>query len=249
MSRCCIVMLSGGLDSSTLLWKAKKELEADIYAITFIYGQRHSKEIECAKKLAELARVIEHRVVDIRYLSWIFHASRLVEEGRTIEDLSKVSLDYVPQRNLVLLSLTAAWLETLLLEKKYKEGLIAIAVHRYDPETGYPDTRPEFLRAVEEAVNLGSAAVTEGRARVRIWAPFAEKTKIDIVREGIKLGVPYEYTWSCYRGRDRPCGECLSCTLRLRAFMEAGSPDPLTDKYEKLPEWYREWLKSVVRVT
>ncbi len=245
MKRCCIVMLSGGLDSSTLLWKAYRELDADLYAITFIYCQKHSREVECAKKLAEMVGVIEHRIVDLRYISWIFHASRLVEGGVTITDLTKVSLDYVPQRNIVFLSLTAAWLETLLLERKYSEGIIAIAVHRYDPETGYPDTRPEFLKAVEEALRLGSAAVTEGKASIRIWAPFSDKTKIDIVKEGIKLGVPYEHTWSCYKGEENPCGECLSCTLRLRAFMEAGKPDPLTDRYMKLPEWYREWLSKI----
>ncbi len=241
--RACIVLLSGGVDSATLLWKAKRELDADIYAITFVYGQKHSREVSCAKKLAELAGVIEHRIVDLSYISWVFHASRLVEGGTPIQDLAKVSIDYVPQRNLVFLSIASAWLESLLLERKYREGILAIAVHRYDPETGYPDTRSEFLEAVEQAVNLGSAAVYEGRARVRIWAPFAQSTKIDIVKEGIRLGVPYEHTWSCYRGEENPCGECLSCTLRLRAFMEAGHPDPLTPSYRALPDWYVGWLK------
>ena len=241
----CVVLLSGGVDSATLLWKAKSELDADIYAITFIYGQRHSKEVECARRLAQIAGVVEHRVVDLTYISWAFHASRLVEGGTVIQDLKYVSLDYVPQRNLVFLSIASAWLESLLLEKKYREGILAIAVHRYDPETGYPDTRPEFIEAVEKAVNLGSAAVYEGRAKVRIWAPFAYYTKIDIVREGLRLGVPYEHTWSCYRGEENPCGECLSCTLRLRAFMEAGHPDPLTTRYRTLPDWYRSWLEKI----
>ncbi len=239
----CIVLLSGGVDSATLLWKARKELDADIYAITFIYGQRHSREIESARKLAQLAGALEHRIVDISYISWAFRSSRLVQGGTPVQDLTRVSIDYVPQRNLVFLSIASAWLESLLLERGYRRGILAIAVHRYDPETGYPDTRPEFLDAVEKAINLGSAAVYEGRAQVSIWAPFAGRTKIDIVREGLALGVPYEHTWSCYRGEDRPCGECLSCTLRLRAFMEAGSPDPLTPMYRSLPDWYREWLE------
>jgi len=247
--RVCVVLLSGGVDSATLLWKAVKELDADVYAITFIYGQTNVREVECAKKLAQLAGVIENRIVDIRYISWIFYASRLIEGGKTITDLTRVSLDYVPQRNLVFLSLAAAWLESLLLERKYREGLLAIAVHRQGVEAGYPDTRPEFIRAVEEAVRLGSAAVFEGKANIKLWTPFLNMSKSEIIREGMKLGVPYEHTWSCYRGGDRPCGECLSCQIRLRAFMEADIPDPLTCDYKKLPDWYQEWLRTRYRAT
>ena len=241
MSTCCVVLLSGGLDSATLLWKAKKELNADVYALTLIYGQKHRKEVECAKRLSTLAGVIEHRIVDLSSISWAFYASRLVEGGVEVQ-LSKVSRDYVPQRNLVFIALAAAWVESLVLERGYSRGLIGIAVHRYET-MGYPDTRPEFVEAVSRAVALGSAAVVERKAEICVWAPFVNMTKADIIREGVRLGVPYELTWSCYRGGERPCGTCFSCTTRLRSFMEAGVPDPLTDMYEKLPEWYVQWLK------
>ncbi len=245
MSTCCVILLSGGLDSATLLWKAKKELNADVYALTFIYGQRHRKEVECAKKLARLAGVIEHRIVDLSTIAWAFYASRLIEGGVEVK-LSRISRDYVPQRNLVFIALAAAWVESLVLERGYSRGIVGIAVHKYET-MGYPDTRPEFVDAVSRALVLGSAAVAEGRAEIFVWAPFVDKSKSDIIREGVKLGVPYELTWSCYRGGEKPCGSCFSCTTRLRSFMEAGTPDPLTSTYEKLPDWYVQWLENMYR--
>ena len=249
-------LVSGGMDSATAFadaierFKPKKKV-----ALTVIYSQRHSREIEAAKAIAKHYGA-EHLIVDV---SNVFKAVRDVSALLSAplpkaEELvpGLVPKTYVPQRNLLLLSVAGVVLEGYMLRENELEGVISVGFHSTDYAPGepvYPDTRPEFVEAVERALNEGSAIVFNAKkkglnASIRIYAPFINKKKSDVVRRALELKVPLELTWTCYRGGERPCGECPACVTRLRAFMEAGVPDPLTDRYEKLPQWYVEWLKK-----
>ncbi len=249
-------LVSGGMDSATAFadaiekFKPKKKV-----ALTVIYSQRHSREIEAAKAIAKYYNA-EHIVIDV---SNVFKVVRDVSAllGAPLPKAEEVvpglvPKTYVPQRNLLLLSVAGVVLEGYMLRENELEGVISVGFHRTDYAPGepvYPDTRPEFVEAVEKALNEGSAIVFNAKAKglkasIKIYAPFINKRKSDVVKRAVELGVPLELTWTCYRGGERPCGECPACVTRLRAFMEAGIPDPLTDKYEKLPPWYEEWLKK-----
>jgi 7-cyano-7-deazaguanine synthase len=139
-----------------------------------------------------------------------------------------------------------------MIEENSLRGVISVGFHSTDYEPGepvYPDTRPEFVEAVEKAINEGSSVIFNAKkankdAYIKIYAPFIKLKKKDVVRAAIELNVPLEFTWTCYRGKDKPCGTCPACHARLKAFMEAGIPDPLTNSYESLPEWYVKWLKD-----
>jgi len=249
-------LVSGGMDSATAFADAVERFKPEVkVALTVIYGQRHARELESAKAIAERYGA-EHVVVDLSDLfSKVSKASALLGGSlpRAEEVVpGRVPRTYVPQRNAVLLSSAGALLEKLMLERGDTKGVISVGFHSTDYAPGepvYPDTRPEFVEAMEKALNEGSAVVynakLEGReAEIIIYAPFIRLKKKDVVRRAIELGVPLELTWTCYRGGDRPCGRCPACVTRLRAFMEAGVPDPLTDSYEELPEWYLRWLRK-----
>ena len=243
------------MDSATAFAKAMKELKpSEAIAVSIVYGQTHGRELDAARAIAKYYGV-PHMIID---LSNLFHRADVsallrgdIPEAAEVQP-GLVPRTYVPQRNLVLISAAAAILEKELIERNEKLGAISVGFHRTDYAPGepvYPDTRPEFVEALEKAINEGSSVVYNARARgseakIMIYAPFINLKKSDIVKEAVKLGVPLELTWTCYRGGERPCGRCPACITRLRAFMEAGIPDPLTDRYETLPEWYREWLKS-----
>jgi 7-cyano-7-deazaguanine synthase len=213
-----VVLLSGGLDSTTLAYL----LDAygfDLCALTFRYGQRHEREIEAARRTAEKLGVAAWRLVTIDLAQW--GGSSLVGDGEIpTEPTPGIPSPYVPLRNLVFLSVARAYAEAI------DADLIAIAVSQID-YSGYPDCRGEFLDAFQAAADLGSKRYIETKKRIPVVAPFLHTPKSAIIRLGLKLGVDYADTWSCYRGGERPCGRCDSCRLRAEAFAAVGVPDPL----------------------
>ena len=216
-----ILLLSGGLDSYTAGAIAKSE-GYDLYALTVRYGQIHAREIDAARDVARALGASRHIELDVP-LS-IFGGSSLVGDGAIPKDrgtdLTDIPSTYVPARNTVFLSLAMAWAETI------RAGAIVIGVNAID-YSGYPDCRPEFLRAFERLAALATKQGVEGHA-LRILAPLLTLSKADIVRRGTALGLDYALTLSCYDpGPDgTPCGRCDSCTLRARGFTEAGMADP-----------------------
>lgn len=235
-----VVLLSGGLDSCVSASIAKTKSE-ELLALTFIYGQKHRKEVLSAKKIGEFLRVKEHKFVNID--PEIFKSSSLTSEQMEIEDrdLDEIGRDipstYVPGRNIIFLSYAVAFAESR------DADSIFVGVNALD-YSGYPDCRPEFIDAFQLAVNAGTKSGVEGRA-IKIEAPLIKMSKKEIIETGIKVGAPLELTWSCYRGGEKACGRCDSCKLRLKGFMEAGYRDPL--EYETYPEWYDvKKLKPIV---
>lgn len=220
-----VVLLSGGLDSATTVAIAKSE-GFRVHALSFSYGQRHSFELEAARRVAESLRVAEHRVatIDLR----VFGGSALtdnieVPKGRDSEEMAHgIPVTYVPARNTIFLSFALAWAEVLGVSD------IFIGVNALD-YSGYPDCRPEFIRAFEQMANLATKAGVEGRQRLKIHAPLMQLTKAQIIRRGMELGVDYGLTSSCYDPSPdgKPCGQCDSCFLRRKGFRENGIDDPL----------------------
>lgn len=221
MTRRAVCLLSGGLDSSTCLALARRE-GYECWALSFDYGQRHRVELEAARRVAEHFCAAGHRVVALP----AFSGSALTGEfpvpkhASVAEIGGEIPITYVPARNTVFLAIALAWAEVL------EAGDIFIGVNALD-YSGYPDCRPEFIAAFENMANLALKAAVEGRMRVRIHAPLAGMTKADIVRLGVKLGVPFGLTRSCYDPAPdgSPCGHCDSCLLRRKGFEEAGVED------------------------
>lgn len=222
--RKAVVLLSGGLDSTTTLALAK-DAGFEVNALTFHYGQRHEREVDAARDVAARFGVAEHIVVDIDLR--LFGGSALTAEidlpkGRSLEEIGRgIPVTYVPARNTIFLSFALAWAEVL------GAGDIFIGVNFLD-QSGYPDCRPEYLAAYERMANLATKAGVEGRHRLKIHAPLIELTKAQIIRRGLELGVDYSLTSSCYDPslRGEACGECDACLLRLKGFAESGSSDP-----------------------
>ena len=220
-----VVLLSGGLDSATTAAIAKSE-GFRVHALSFSYGQRHSFELEAARRVAESLGVAEHRVatIDLR----VFGGSALTDDievpkGRDSEEMAHgIPVTYVPARNTIFLSFALAWAEVL------GASDIFIGVNALD-YSGYPDCRPEFIRAFEQMANLATKAGVEGRQRLKIHAPLMHLTKVQIIRRGMELGVDYGLTSSCYDPSPggKPCGQCDSCFLRRKGFQENGIDDPL----------------------
>lgn len=224
--RKAIILLSGGLDSATTLAIAGRE-QFQCYALTFRYGQRHEREIEAAKKVAERFGVAEHRTIDIDLAG--FGGSALTDSAidvpkdrADLDDSTEIPITYVPARNTIFLSYALAWAEVL--------GAfdIFIGVNSTD-YSGYPDCRAEFIAAFEKTANLATAAAVEDKGRYTIHTPIIEMTKAQIVRTGADLEVDYSLTHSCYDPDEqgRSCGRCDSCRLRLKGFAEAGLEDPI----------------------
>lgn len=221
MSSKAVVVLSGGLDSSTCLYIAKSE-GYDLYALSFSYGQRHSKELYSAKKISDLCGVKEHRILELPHpqKNALTDNSIEVPGGRTLEDMSKeIPATYVPARNTVFISLALQYAEEIDAEAIYM-GINAIDY------SGYVDCRPEYARKWQELINLATKKTVEG-GKIELRTPILQLYKAEIIEWGTELKVPYEYTWSCYKGKELPCGVCDSCKLRLKGFREAGIPDPL----------------------
>ena len=220
-----VILLSGGLDSATLLALARREGYA-CHALSFRYGQRHAIELERAAILARQLGAVRHLVLDLNLRQ--FGGSALtadipVPKDRPAEAIgSGIPPTYVPARNTVFLSLALAWAETLTATD------IFIGVNALD-YSGYPDCRPEFIAAFELMANLATKAGVEGGTRLRIHTPLIRMSKADIVRLGAELSVDYSQTVSCYdpAPSGAPCGACDACLLRAKGFAEAGMADPL----------------------
>lgn len=224
-----VVLLSGGLDSATVLAIAKSRGYAP-YALSFAYGQRHAWELEAAKRVATAGGAEQHRIAEIDLR--VFGGSALTDDiavpkGRSAEEMSHgIPVTYVPARNTIFLSFALAWAEVLGAED------IFLGVNALD-YSGYPDCRPEFIAAYEAMANLATKAGVEGRQKLTIHTPLMKMTKAEIIRTGLELGVDYALTSSCYDpGPDgRPCGQCDSCLLRKKGFRENGMEDPLKYSY------------------
>jgi 7-cyano-7-deazaguanine synthase len=206
-----LVLLSGGMDSATLLWLAKREYDS-VCAISFDYGQRHRVELRYAEELARIAGVEDHLVVEVPVYRSI-KGSALIDEEVNVPKGEYPSgeppVTTVPMRNLNFLAVAAAFADALEIET------IGIGVHALD--TPYPDCRPEFIAAAEAAINAGSVLTARKKVRIRVWAPFLGMSKREIALLGKELGVPYEKTYSCYLGTEPPCGECPTCLQRKEA--------------------------------
>ena len=224
-----VVLLSGGLDSTTVLAIAKSR-GFEPCALSFSYGQRHVVELERARELAKSMGVARHVVaqIDLR----VFGGSALTADIEVPKDRSTseigagVPVTYVPARNTIFLSFALAYAEVL------EASDIFIGVNALD-YSGYPDCRPEYIEAFEAMANLATKAGVEGRTRLRIHAPLAQMSKADIIRAGLALGVDYANTSSCYDPgpEGRPCGACDSCKLRAKGFAQAGVADPLLARF------------------
>lgn len=220
-----VVLLSGGLDSTTTLAVAKRDGHQP-YAITFRYGQRHEMEVDAARRIARASGVVEHVVVDIDLRT--FGGSALtsdteVPKNRTAEQRARgIPITYVPARNTIFLSFALAWAEVLAAAEIY------VGVNAVD-YSGYPDCRPEYIAAFERMANLGTRAGVEGTFPIRIRTPLIQLSKADIIRLGMSLGVDYALTTSCYDPTVHgvACGWCDSCLLRKKGFAEAGLQDPI----------------------
>lgn len=235
-----ITLLSGGLDSTTVTAYARGRVDR-LTALTFHYGQTHSKEVECATQIAEMMG-IEHKLLDISFLSEVAWYSALtnperfpIPRDRSPQEIGfGIPITYVPLRNTIFLALSAAFLES--------QVLYAIEVKGFKPESveaylylapnaidysGYPDCRPEYYEKARQALEYGSKLWTQYGVRINVETPIIHLSKAEIAELGVRLKAPLEYTWSCYEGREVPCGACDSCVLRAKGFEEAGMPDPL----------------------
>lgn len=229
MGQKTVIILSGGLDSATCMGIAHEQGN-EIYPLTFDYGQRHRREIDCAREVARYYGVVDrHKIISLGFLRE-FGGSALTDERMDVPQVdmegdavpAEVPSTYVPGRNLLFLSVSTSYAEVIGAES------IHIGVNALD-YSGYPDCRPEFIRKVEDVIAYATKAGTEG-AGIRIATPLLDWTKGKIISEGLRLGVPYHLTTSCYNGALEACGECDSCRLRLKGFAEAGQVDPIPYK-------------------
>lgn len=218
-----VVLLSGGIDSSTTLAIAKAE-GYECYALSFDYGQRHRVELLSAKRVAKAIGVKEHLVIsfDLRKIG----GSALTSDMEMPEGEQRdIPVTYVPARNTIFLSFALAWAEVL----ECPNIFIGANVVDY---SGYPDCRPEYLQAFEKMANLATKVSVEGKIHFKVHAPLLYMTKAEIIKKGIELGLDYSLTWSCYDPQGEPenpipCLKCPSCLLRIKGFEEAGFKDPL----------------------
>jgi len=222
-SKPALVLLSGGLDSSVLLHLVARRLHGGgIYAISFDYGQRHARELDCAKWQADTAGVTEHRIVNATFFAKLVReGTALVEGGAEVPDLADVPEadraqppTYVPNRNMLLLSMAAAYAEASGICDVYYGA-------QAQDEYGYWDCTTEFLTRINAVLALNR------RTPVTVHAPLMDQSKADNVRLGMELGVNFAHTWSCYRGKEEACGTCPTCVERLKAFLSAGMRDPI----------------------
>ena len=227
MSNKAVILLSGGLDSTTCLAIAKHQ-GFDLNALTFSYGQRHDFELKSAQKIVDHFKIKNHSVVNINLAQ--FGGSALTDEidvpkDRSESEMTDIPLTYVPARNTVFLSLALAWAETI------NAFNIFIGVNVLD-YSGYPDCRPEYIAAFEKTANLATKAGVSGE-RFKIHTPLINMKKSEIILNGLELGVDYSLTSSCYDPlkNGTPCGHCDACILRLKGFQEADAIDPLS--YQK----------------
>jgi len=212
-----VCLISGGLDSAVTSFIAK-DMGYEIYSINFRYGQRHSKETNSSKKIAQSVGSKKHTIFDIDLSQ--FGGSSLVDKTKVIEENvlekigKKIPSTYVPARNTIFLSISLAYAEVL------KADAIFIGVTATD-YSGYPDCRTEYIKSFQKMANLATKRAIEGE-KVNIITPLIDLSKSEIIKKGIKLNVPFEKTWSCYKGGKKACGKCDSCKLRLKGFKKVG---------------------------
>ncbi|MGB7412620.1 MAG: 7-cyano-7-deazaguanine synthase QueC [Thermosynechococcaceae cyanobacterium] len=223
-----VILLSGGLDSSTVLYRAKAE-GLDCYALSFDYQQRHRQELDSAIALANSAQATEHHIINFDLRLW--GGSALTDQAidlpahRSLDEMSaQIPVTYVPARNTIFLSFALAYAEAIAAQQ------VHIGVNQLD-YSGYPDCRPDYIQAMGEVFRLGTKQGREGQP-IEIMSPLINLTKVEIIELGNQLSVPWEKTWSCYSdgGKQSPpiaCGECDSCQLRVAAFTKLGLQDPL----------------------
>ena len=223
MTKKAVILLSGGLDSTTCLAIAQAE-GYECYALSFSYGQRHTVELEAASKIVVQNNIEQHRIAEIDLR--LFGGSALTDDIAVPKDRkekemsSDIPITYVPARNTIFLSFALAWAETL------DAHDIFIGVNAVD-YSGYPDCRPEFIDAYEKMANLATAYATDKGKKITIHTPLIDLTKADIITQGMKLGVDYSQTISCYDPSEdgAACGACDSCILRKKGFADAGTDD------------------------
>jgi len=225
MSKKAVVLSSGGVDSTTAMAIAKAE-GYEVYSLSFSYGQRHALELRAAERVAEALAVKEHLMIDLdmgkiggsALTERIINVPKARDEAKMREE---IPVTYVPARNTIFLSYALAWAEVV------GASDIFIGVNAID-YSGYPDCRPEYIRAFEKMANLALKAAVEGKMKIRIQAPLIHMTKAEIIRKGVEQGIDYRLTHSCYdpSPEGKACGQCDSCLLRNKGFREAGIPDP-----------------------
>jgi 7-cyano-7-deazaguanine synthase len=216
-----VCLISGGLDSCVSAAIAREQ-GYQLYGLTIDYGQRNKKEVDCARHIAEALEVVEHKVIkaDLR----TFGQSALTDDIEVPDgaDWQGIPPTYVPARNTIFLSYGLAYTEAI------AGDALFIGVNSVD-YSGYPDCRPEYIKAFQRVAILGTKRGVEGNP-IRIQAPVIDMSKEQIVARGAELGAPLQYTWSCYQGEEVACGRCASCRLRRHGFEKAGVPDPLAYK-------------------
>jgi len=215
-----IVLLSGGLDSTTVLAIAKAHF-FECYALSFDYGQKQRSELESAKTIANQSKVAEHRIMKISLAD--IGGSALTDDKIDVPKYSEsdvIPVTYVPARNTIFLSFALAWAEVINCQKIY------IGVNALD-YSGYPDCRPEFIKAFEDMANLATKQSVEGK-KIEIKTPLISMTKAEIIQKGLSLGIDYSQTISCYlaNSNGEACGECDACVLRINGFNNANTKDP-----------------------
>ncbi|WP_027891142.1 7-cyano-7-deazaguanine synthase QueC [Calidithermus chliarophilus] len=222
-----IVLLSGGLDSATSAAQAKAD-GYNVIAVSFRYGQRHERELEAARRVAQALGITEHFVVDVNLSQW--GGSALTDPSVAVPTEGvkpgEIPVTYVPGRNTVFIAIALSLAEARGAEAIYL-GINAVDY------SGYPDCRPEYLEAYQRLAALSSKAGLEGRAP-RLAAPLVMDSKVDIIRRALRLGVPILETWSCYQGGEEPCGVCDSCRIRDKALVAAGRPDLVSRRGREL---------------
>ena len=243
-----VTLLSGGLDSTTVTAHAMQDCDR-LTALTFHYGQTHSKEVDFALKVAEILGV-EHKLLDISFLGDVAWYSALTNPDsfpmptdRSSDEIGfGIPITYVPLRNTIFLALSAALLESSVLHAIEVDGIDAndvqarlyMAPNAID-YSGYPDCRPEFFDQMRKTLTYGSKLGTQYGIDIQIDTPIIAMSKPEIVQMGVRLNAPLEHTWSCYRGGETPCGACDSCLLRAKGFAEAGVEDPLLARLGRGP--------------
>jgi len=246
MRKIGVILLSGGLDSTTVAAYAKKQ-GYELIAITLLYGQKHSKEAESAKKVAQVMG-IKQKVVDISFFKELAWYSALTssedfevpQQRHNREMAEDIPITYVPLRNTFFIAIAAAFLESQVLsltenakvDPAELEASIFIAANAID-YSGYPDCRPEYYEKMTRVLFEGSKLGAQYKKPINIQTPILLKTKAEIVKLALELKAPLEFTWSCYEGGDVPCARCDSCILRAKGFAEAGYRDPLMARLER----------------
>jgi len=218
-----VVVLSGGLDSTTVLYMAKS-YGHEVYPISFVYGQKHKKELEFAKKTTFELGIFTHKVIEVRHdedmIKSALTGKEEIPKNRSLEEMTGgIPFTYVPARNTFMLGLALSYAESIEAE------LIYVGFNAVD-YSGYPDCRPEFVEGFNELIKLATKSGVEGNP-IQVVAPLIHLRKEEIIMQGLQAGVDYAKTWSCYSGEELPCGECDSCILRAKGFAEIGMADPL----------------------